>query len=78
MIESLTKYYGVDWAAMVSTFLWIYYTSEKKSICFIFAIIASIMWWLFGYLTESIASMIANAIFILLNIRGYLKWEKKY
>lgn len=77
MLHYLTDFYGSDWAAMVLTFLSIYYLGNSKRIGFIFGIGAGISWTVFGVLVGSIASPIANAIFIYLNLRGYLKWKKE-
>ena len=70
------QYYGSDWIATISTFAWIYLIGNKKRSGFIFAIIGSISWLIFGWLNHSFPSVIANSVFILLNIRGFLKWGK--
>ena len=76
MFSDISQYYYSDWIGFVMTVLWIYYAGEKKRIGFIFAIIGSIAWMIFGYLTQSIASMVANATFIALNIQAYRKWKR--
>ena len=76
MIEFLWKYYGADWLAMITSFLYIYYVGNKKRFGFIFGIIANLSWMAFGIMTASLANLIANTILIILNIRGYIKWGK--
>ena len=76
-MEMLLKYHGVDWIAMVLTFLTLYYLGEKRRSGFVFGILASISWLIFGVLVHSIANIVANVIFIALNLRGYLNWKKQ-
>ena len=75
MTEILLKYHGIDWIAIIMTFLTLYYLGEKRRFGFIFGIVASIAWLIFGVLVDSIANIIANVIFIALNLRGYLNWQ---
>lgn len=74
MLQLAFKYYGADWLAMVTSFLFIYLIGHKKKEGFIFGIIANLSWMAFGVMTESIANLITNSVLIVLNIRGYLKW----
>ena len=78
MSEILLKYHGIDWIAMIMTFLALYYLGEKRRFGFIFGILASISWLTFGVLVDSIANIIANVIFIVLNLRGYVKWKEQH
>ena len=59
------------------TFLTLYYLGEKRRFGFVFGIVASISWLIFGILVDSIANIIANVIFIALNLRGYLNWKEQ-
>ena len=78
MSEILLKYHGIDWIAMIMTFLALYYLGEKRRFGFIFGILASISWLTFGVLVDSIANILANVIFIVLNLRGYLNWKEQH
>ena len=78
MSEIILKYHGVDWIAMIMTFLALYYLGEKRRFGFIFGILASISWLTFGVLVDSIANILANVIFIVLNLRGYLNWKEQH
>ena len=73
-VHQLTQYYGTDWLAMVSTFMYLYLIGNKQRSAFIYAFFASLCWLIFGWLNQSFASVFANIIFIILNIRGYIKW----
>jgi nicotinamide riboside transporter PnuC len=74
IIHQFTQYYGSDWVATVATVFWLIYIGDKKRSSFIYAVIASFSWMIFGWLNNSVASVCANILFILLNIRGYYKW----
>ena len=76
MFSDFSQYYYSDWIAFMMTIFWIYYNGEKKKVAFLFAILSSISWLIMGYLTHSIASIIANATFIVLNIHALNKWNK--
>ena len=76
MLEILMKYYGVDWIALFSSLLFMYYLGNKKRYGFIFGLIGSIAGLVFGVMIESVANIAASFIFILLNLRGYLLWAK--
>lgn len=75
MPEFLGNYYGLDWLGMCGTFFAIYLIGEKKRHGFLFGVTGNIAWMAFGILAASTANVIANIIFMTLNIRGYLKWQ---
>jgi len=77
MIEHLIKFYGVDWLATGMTFLSLHYLGNKSKLGFIFGMIASLSWMVFGIIAGSIASPIANILFVYLNARGLVKWQKQ-
>ena len=74
IIEQFTQYYASDWIAITATFIWLWQAGNKQRSAFLFAIVASLGWLVFGWLNFSVASVGANSIFIILNIRGYYKW----
>lgn len=67
------QFYGVDWIAMVLTFLAIWQIGNKNKIGFILMICGNSSWVVVGYLTGSLAMVIANIIFLLMNIRAIIK-----
>lgn len=76
IVDSFLKYYGVDWAATILTFLAIYLLGEKKRSGFIFMICGNVAWLALGWLTESAAMLLANLGFVILNLRGLVKWGR--
>ncbi|MBE3902414.1 hypothetical protein HJ158_25535 [Vibrio parahaemolyticus] len=54
------QYYGIDWVAMVLTFLAIWQIGNKNKIGFILMMCGNTSWVAVGYLTGSVAMIIAN------------------
>ena len=76
MDESLAlKYYGVDWVAMTFTFLAIYLLGNKSRNGFVLMIFGNACWIVIGALTGSIAMVIANFVFLIMNARAWFKWS---
>lgn len=75
MLQQLTHYYGIDWAAMACTFLTIYYLGKKQRIGFAYGMASNVFWAIFGIMAGSLANPISNCFLIALNIRGWLKWK---
>lgn len=69
------EYYGIDWVAMVLTVVAIYLLGNKHWTGFIFMIGGNLCWIVLGALSDSIALMVANTIFIGMNLRGIWKWH---
>lgn len=68
------QYFGVDWAAMAFTFLAIYLLGNKSRMGFAVMMCGNACWMVVGLLTASIALVIANAVFLLMNVRGWIRW----
>ena len=75
-MEYITQYYGVDWIAMIMTFLSLYLLGKKNKYGFIFGLLANASWLTFGILVQSTANVLANVIFVFLNIKGYQHWKQ--
>ncbi|MCJ8312583.1 MAG: PnuC protein [Saccharospirillaceae bacterium] len=71
------QYYGVDWLAMVLTFVAIWQIGNKNKIGFMLMMCGNTSWVFVGILTESVAMVIANIIFFSMNVRALLKWGKE-
>lgn len=67
-------YYGLDWIAMGLTFWSIYWIGERRRMGFVLGMIGNGFWFVFGYFAASPATLVANVVIFLLNLRGYLKW----
>ncbi|MGF1694417.1 PnuC protein [Vibrio lamellibrachiae] len=70
------QYYGVDWVAMVFTFLAIWQIGNKNKAGFILMMCGNSSWIVVGCLTGSIAMIIANIIFFAMNLRAIVQWSK--
>ncbi len=70
------QFYGIDWLAMVLTFLAIWQIGNKNKVGFIFMMFGNSSWIAVGYLTGSLAMVIANLIFMSMNLRAIMKWSK--
>lgn len=75
--QSLTQYYGLDWIAMVTIFLSVYLLGNRRKIGFVFGVVGSVSWLAFNSLVDSWPGIVANAVLIVLHVRGFLEWEKR-
>lgn len=71
------EYYGIDWAAMALTVIAIYLLGNKHWAGFALMIGGNLCWIVLGLLSDSIALMIANVVFIGMNVRGIWKWRQE-
>ena len=71
------NYFGVDWFAMAFTLCAIYLLGDKKRAGFVVMICGNSCWIAVGYLSSSLAMMIANVVFLAMNLRGYLRWSSQ-
>ena len=77
ILDILSKYYGVDIAAMLFTVIGLYIIGNKKRDGFLVASIGNILWVILGFLSQSTGLIIANVIIIAIYIRGYIKWRNE-
>lgn len=73
-MEDIFRYYATDWVGMAATLLAVWLLGNKNKYGFISFIISNILWIAVGVLAQSAAIVIGNFIFMLINIRGYVKW----
>jgi hypothetical protein len=77
-MDALTAYYGLDWLGMVLSLLAVYQLGNKKRIGFITFILGNAVWVFLGLsLMNSLGVAVGNAIFLVMNARGYLKWTRE-
>ncbi|PWI32307.1 PnuC protein [Vibrio albus] len=69
------QYYGTDWLAVALTFWGIWEIGNKNKIGFVLMTFANAAWVAVGYLTGSIAMIIANIILCGMNVRAIIKWS---
>lgn len=73
---NLFEYFAVDWLAMVLTLLAIWMIGNRDRNGFYVHIAGNFSWIVMGFMAGSLATMLANAAFILVNIRALLLWSK--
>ena len=71
------QYYGIDWLATACGLLGVYLLGNKNKIGFVLFMIASMSWVTFGVLTGSVAVIIGSTIFLMMHLRGLLKWNRE-
>lgn len=77
MMTDVFQYYGVDWIAMLFTLVAIYQLGNKQRSGFVLMIIGNSFWIGLGVFTASLALIVANSIFALMNVRGLWKWSQE-
>lgn len=73
----LTRYYGLDWLAMGLSLLAMYLLGNKNRMGFVTFITANALWVVLGLtLIQSYGIAFGNAVFLIMNVRGYAKWKR--
>jgi len=73
-MSAATPLFGLDWGAMIFSLLALYLIGRRNRVGFLSFIAANVCWVSIGWLTMSLAIMVGNVIFLLLNLRGYRNW----
>ena len=68
-------FYGLDWFAMLTSFAAVYLLGNKSRSGFAVFMVSNLTWIAVGVLAGSMAMTLGNAIFLALNLRGYLRWK---
>ncbi len=76
MIESLTKYFGIDLLATALVLLGVYFLSEKQRKGFLIGSIGNVLWIIYGIWTASAGLVIVNTVITVMYVRGYLNWGR--
>lgn len=75
-VESLWKYYGVDWVGIIFSMLSTHYLGKKRKRGFMLGLVGNLAFVGFGVLAGSAANVVANSAYLVLNTRGWWKWKK--
>ena len=75
LLTSLTQYAGIDWMAMILTFVAIYLIGNKARSGLMLMIAGNACWVVLGFMSVSAAMIVANIIFAAMNLRAFLKWS---
>ncbi|XOF34633.1 MAG: PnuC protein [Candidatus Electrothrix sp. YB6] len=70
-------YYGLDWIAMLVTCIALIKIGNKNKDGFIIMMSGNTTWVVVGILADSMAMILANALFFSMNIRATIKWSKE-
>lgn len=73
----ISAYSGVDWFAMVVTLIAIYLIGNQSKSGFYLMIIGNLSWIALGMLSQSLAMIIANLLFAVMNVRAIYMWSKE-
>jgi len=62
---------------MMLTVLSLYLLGQKSKSGFLFGFGANLCWGIFGVMAGSVANVVANIIFFILNVRGWINWTRE-
>ena len=76
-MELFVKYYGLDWLAMALSLFAVYLIGNKNKLGFISYVTANVIWIYLGiYKMQSYGISICNIFFLVMNLRGFYKWNE--
>jgi hypothetical protein len=77
-MENIFAHYGIDWFAMALSLYGAYLLGDKKKIGFVIFAISNIVWVVLGaFFMSSYGMAIGNFLFLLINVRGFIEWNKQ-
>jgi hypothetical protein len=76
-MDSLWQYYGVDCAAVVFTFFGMWLIGLKHLGGPTCMALAAVFWSIVGWMTQSYPMLVANIIFLVMNIWTFWKWSHR-
>ena len=75
-MEAFTKYYLLDWLAMILSLIAVYCLGKKNKSGFIHFALANLIWISLGFgPIGSFGIGIGNSAFLIMNIRGFITWK---
>ncbi|HEU4788090.1 MAG TPA: hypothetical protein VFS71_00225 [Flavobacterium sp.] len=76
-MANIFEYYLVDWLGISLSLLAVYMLGNKNPWGFIIFALSNVVWIFLGFvLMNSLGTAIGNAVFLVINIRGYTTWKK--
>ena len=71
------QYYALDWLAMGLSLLAVYLLGNKNKYGFVSFSVANATWIFLGFVfMNSLGIGIGNIVFLVMNIRGFISWNK--
>ncbi len=77
MASPMLQHYGVDWIAMVLTFIAIYSLGNKQRYGFCVMMAGNACWIALAVRFQSYGMLAANAVFFAMNLRGFVRWGRE-
>lgn len=74
-MDLVTNYYGIDWLLFLFIAIFTLAIGERKRWGWLFAIAGSICGITLGIMMQSAASILMNAVFVVMNLINYIKWK---
>ena len=74
-MEVIFKHYCLDWIAMMFTFFAIYTLGNKNRNGFFIMMLGNASWIIVAIRVDSLAMVLANLVFFILNGRGFFRWS---
>ena len=74
-VDTLLKYNGADILGFVLTFVSLLLLGSKKRVGFLVGALSTIAWSWFSVQAESPPTTLANIVFLVMNLRGWWKWQ---
>ena len=76
-MENIFAHYAIDWLAISLSLYGAYLLGNKLKIGFVVFAISNVFWIILGvFFMASYGMALGNFAFLLLNIRGYMHWNK--
>ena len=76
-MDNLFQYYLIDWLGMVLCLVSVYMLGNKNRWGFIVFAISNVIWIYLGLaMMSSIGMAAGNFVFMIINIRGFVRWVK--
>ncbi len=75
-MHELLRYHGADIAGFVLTFVSLLLLGDQRRSGFLVGAFGSVAWVWFGAQTGSLPTLVANCVFLLLGLRGFVRWRR--
>lgn len=77
MLTSPFQHYGLDWLAMLLTFIAIYSLGNKQRRGFVIMMAGNTCWIILAFKFQSLGMILANVVFFAMNLRGFIRWRRE-
>jgi hypothetical protein len=74
-MDDLLRYYGVDWLGFALTLGSLHLLGNHRRAGFLLGAGSTVAWGAFSVMADSTATVVANSVFLCMNLRGWAKWR---